>query len=486
MARLLMPALDPYTMGAKFKAGTTEVIPSLAESWTVNDKGTLYTFKLRKNVKFHTTTFFKPTRSFNADDVLFSFDRMRLKEHPYHKVNGGLYQYFDGMNMGALLKNIKKLDDYTISFELTKPEAPFLANLAMDFASILSKEYGDFLAKKNQKDKIDLEPVGTGPFIFKKYVKDNVIRYTANKEYFLGAPNLDNLIFSITPDANVRFQKLKAGECHFIAEPSPADIPKIESDKKFKVESADGLNVGYLAFNTRKKPFDNVLVRQAINLALNRDAYIEAIYLGKAKKAKNPIPPTMWSYNKNVKAYEYNPEKAKKLLAQAGYKNGFSAELWTLPVSRPYNPNGKRMGEMMQADLAKIGIKIKLVTYKWAEYLKRAANGEHTLLQLGWTGDNGDPDNFLNTLLGCDAVENGSNFAKWCDKKFQYHIEQAKIVTQLDQRIKHYMKAQEIFKNQAPWVTLAHSTVFKAMSKKVKGYKASPFGAESFYGVVLE
>ena len=241
-----------------------------------------------------------------------------------------------------------------------------------------------------------------------------------------------------------------------------------------------------MAFNTRKKPFDNVLVRQAINLALNRDAYIEAIYLGKAKKAKNPIPPTMWSYNKNVKAYEYNPEKAKKLLAQAGYKNGFSAELWTLPVSRPYNPNGKRMGEMMQADLAKIGIKIKLVTYKWAEYLKRAANGEHTLLQLGWTGDNGDPDNFLNTLLGCDAVENGSNFAKWCDKKFQYHIEQAKIVTQLDQRIKHYMKAQEIFKNQAPWVTLAHSTVFKAMSKKVKGYKASPFGAESFYGVVLE
>ncbi|MCB9025857.1 MAG: ABC transporter substrate-binding protein [Bdellovibrionaceae bacterium] len=475
-----------YNRLVDFKSGGTEIVPSLAESWSVNKLGTIFTFHLRRDVKFQTTDFFKPTRSLNADDVLFSFDRMRLKDHPYHKVNGGLYQYFDGMDMGSLIKNISKTDDYTVVFELAHPEAPFLANLAMDFSSILSKEYGDVLLKKGTPDKIDFEPVGTGPFIFKKYVKDNLIRYSSNKNYFMGPAQIENLIFAITPDASVRFQKLKAGECHFIAEPSPADVPKIEKDGKFIVTKAPGLNIGYLAFNTKKKPLDNLLVRKAIHLALNRDAYIQAIYLGNAKKAKNPIPPTMWSYNDQIKDYEYNPTKAKELLAQAGFKKGFETEIWTLPVSRPYNPNGKRMGEMMQEDLAKVGVKVKLVTYKWAEYLNKAANGEHALLQLGWTGDNGDPDNFLNTLLGCDGIAKGSNYAQWCDKDFQNHIKKAKMTADIELREKHYKMAQEIFKANVPWVTIAHATVFKAMDKKVKGYKASPFGYESFYEVNLE
>lgn len=475
-----------YNNLVEFKHGSTEIVPALAESWQVDKKATTYTFQLRKGVKFHTTDFFTSTRDFKAQDVLFSFNRMRDKEHPFHKVSGGLYQYFDGMGMGKLIKDIRKVDDYKIQIELHKPEAPFLANLAMGFSSILSEEYGEFLAKKNQKDKMDTEPVGTGPFVFKKYVKDNLIRYAAHPQYFGGTSKIDNLVFSITPDPSVRFQKLKAGECHFIAEPSPADILKITSDKKFTVIKTEGLNVGYLAFNTQKKPFDNPLVRQAINQALNRDAYIEAIFLGNAQKAKNPIPPTMWSHNNKIKPYEYNPEEAKKLLVRAGYPNGFETELWTLPVSRPYNPNGKKMGEMMQSDLARVGIKAKLVTYKWAEYLSKAAKGEHQLLQLGWTGDNGDPDNFLGTLLGCEAIENGSNYARWCDKDFQQHIEKAKVTTVHQERVQHYEKAQEIFKTQVPWVAIAHSTVFKAMTKKVKGYKASPFGVESFFELDLD
>ena len=469
-----------------FKQGGTEIIPSLAKSWTVNPQGTVYTFHLRQDVKFHTTPYFKPNRNFNADDVLFSFRRMQRKDHPFHKVNGGMYQYFDGMDMSSLIKKIEKKDDYTVVFTLARPEAPFLANLAMDFASILSQEYADFLIKNNTLEKIDFEPVGTGPFIFKIYVKDNLIRYTANKDYFLGPPKIDNLVFAITPDSNVRFQKLKAKECHFIAEPSPADIPKIQEASQFQVTKTPGLNIGYLAFNTKKKPFDNVLVRKAVHMALNREAYIRAIYLDHAKKAKNPIPPTMWSYNEQIKDYEYNPELSKELLKKAGYSDGFEVEIWTLPVSRPYNPNGKRMGEMMQADLAKVGVKAKLVTYKWAEYLNKAANGDHELLQLGWSGDNGDPDNFLGTLLGCEAVDKGSNYARWCNKNFQQHIEKAKMSAKMAVRSQHYKKAQEIFKQEVPWVTLAHSTVFKAMAKNVKGYKVSPFGFESFHEVELE
>ncbi len=475
-----------YNRLVEFKQGSTKVSPGLATKWTVSKDGKEFTFDLRKGVQFHTTENYTPKRTFNADDVLFSFNRMMDKSHPYHLVNGGTYEYFRSMDMGKVISKVEKLDEYKIKFILTRPEAPFLANLAMDFASILSAEYGDHLAAKKQKEKIDMLPVGTGPFVFKKYVKDTLIRYTAHVGYYEGKAKIDNLIFSITTDKSVRTQKLKAGECHFVNEPSVTDIASIRANKKLKVISQPGLNVGYLAMNTEKKPFDNVLVRQAINHALNREAYMKAIYLGNATVAKNPIPPTMWSYQKATKGYDFDPEKAKKLLKKAGLENGFETTIWTLPVSRPYNPSGKKMGEMMQADLAKVGIKVKLVTFKWTEYLKKASAGEHDMLQLGWTGDNGDPDNFLNTLLGCAAVKAGSNYARWCNKKYQFHVERAKVSTDIGFRSKHYKEAQAIFKQQVPWVTIAHSKVFKAMAKGVTGYTQSPFGSDIFYGVDIQ
>ncbi len=475
-----------YEKLVDFKYGTTEVVPALAQSFSVSDDRLTYTFILRKNVSFHSFGDFKPSRPFNADDVLFSINRMRQKDHPYHKVGGGSYEYFNGMEMGSIIKNVVKDNNYQVSIILNRPEAPFLANLAMSFMSILSKEYADFLAAKGEKEKIDHYPVGTGPFMFKKYVKDSLIRYKRNKKYWGEAPKVDNLIFAITPDPSVRFQKLKAGECHLIIEPSPADIAAIEKEDNLKLLSGSGLNVGYLAMNTQRKPFDDVRVRKAINLALNRDSYIEAIYLGQAIKAKNPLPPTIWSYNDKVSDYEHNLEKAKALLKEAGLSQGFETEIWTLPVTRPYNPNGKKMGEMMQADLAKVGIKAKLISYDWPTYLKKARQGEHQLIQLGWTGDNGDPDNFLNVLLGCGGVEAGSNVARWCHDEFEKLISKAKLVTDKEKRAPLYRRAQEIFKEQAPWVTLAHSKVFRAMSKNVKGYIIDPLGGDIFKRIELK
>jgi len=469
-----------YNRLVEFEYGATKVVPGLAESWTISKDGKTYTFKLRKGVKFHTTKYFKPTREFNADDVLYSFNRQRLKDHPYHKVNGGSYEYFKAMDMDNLIGDIKKLDDYTVQFLLKKQEAPFLADLAMDYASILSAEYADVLTKKGKKEALDMEPVGTGPFVFKRYVKDQVVRYTANKEYFRGKPAIDRLIFAITQDPGVRFQKLKTGECHFVTEPNPQDIAQMKKDPKIKVMEQPGLNVGYLAMNVEKKPFDNPKVRRAVHLALNRKAYIDAIYFGNAQVAKNPIPPTIWSYNKNTKDYDYNPAESKRLLKEAKIKDGIEVELWTLPVSRPYNPNGKKMGEMMQADLKKVGIKAKLVTYDWPTYLAKSKNGEHEMLQMGWTGDNGDPDNFLHVLLGCSAVEAGANRARWCEKSFEKLINQAKVTSNIKERTRLYKKAQEVFKKEAPWVTLAHAKVYRAMSAKLEGYKIDPFGGDYF------
>ena len=269
-------------------------------------------------------------------------------------------------------------------------------------------------------------------------------------------------------------------------EPNPSDLDSMKKNSDLVVQEASGLNVAYLAMNTKKKPFNDVRVRKAINLALNKEAYINAIYRGNAISAKNPIPPSMWSYNKNIQQHQLNIEKAKELLKQAKVPQGFETELWTLPVSRPYNPAGQKRGEMMQADLAKIGIKINLVSYDWPTYLDKSRKGEHSLIQLGWTGDNGDPDNFLHVLLGCQAVKAGSNVAQWCNKNFNELVEKARKIFSQVEREKLYKKAQEIFHDEVPWVPIVHSKVYRAMNKKVKGYTIDPLGGDIFTNVEIK
>ncbi|MFQ5785935.1 MAG: ABC transporter substrate-binding protein [Alphaproteobacteria bacterium] len=474
-----------YNRLVEFELGTTKVIPALAETWEVSGDGLTYTFHLRHGVKFHTTKDFTPTRDFNADDVLFSFNRQLQKDHPYHNVSGGAYEYFNGMDMPNLLKSVEKIDDYTVRFNLTAPEAPMIANLGMDFASIMSAEYADKMSAAGTPEKVDLNPVGTGPFQLVAYQKDAVIRYKAHPDYWAGKAAIDTLVFAITPDNAVRYAKLKAGECHVMPYPNPADLDAIAQDPDINLMRQEGLNVGYLAFNTEKKPFDDRRVRQAINYAINKQAIIDAVYLGAGKAAKNPIPPTMWSYNDDVKDYPYDPDKAKALLAEAGLSGGFDTDIWAMPVQRPYNPNARRMAEMMQADLAKVGIRAKIVTYEWGEYLKRSKNGEHQMILLGWTGDNGDPDNFMYVLLGCAAAK-GANRARWCYKPFNDLLVEAKRTTDAAKRTALYKKAQVIFKQEAPWFTIAHSVVFMPVRKEVVGYKIDPLGGHVFYGVDLK
>ncbi len=456
----------------QFEIGTTNIVPALAESWTVAPDGKVVTFKLRRNVKFHSNANFKPTRDMNADDVLFSWYRMADDNHPFHKITAGqTFAYFDDMGMKNIVDKVEKLDDYTVRFTLKRPEAPFLADMAMDFASILSKEYFEAMLKKGTPNAADVYPIGTGPFEFVSYQKDATVRYKAFDQYWGGRPKIDNLVFSITRDATARYAKLKTGECHAMAFPKPADLAEMQKDPALNVLSKEGLNVGYIAFNVEKKPFDNKLVRQALNMAVNKDAILKAVYQGQGQVAKNPIPPILWSYNNAVKDYAYDPAKAKEMLAQAGYPNGFEVELWYLPVTRPYNPDGKRMAELVQADWEKIGVKTKLTTYEWAEYRKRSKGGEHHAMMFGWSGDNGDPDNFFVPLMGCEAVKGGGNVARWCNKQFEDLIIKAAQTPKQADRAKLYEQAQVIFKEEAPWITVAHSVRFDPVRKEVKGYK---------------
>jgi len=456
----------------EFEIGTTNIVSGIAESWTVSPDGKVVTFKLRKDVKFHSNANFKPTRNLNADDVLFSWSRMADDSNPFHKITAGqTYAYFEDMGMKNIVDKVEKVDDYTVRFTLKRPEAPFLADMAMDFASILSKEYFDAMMKKGTPNAADVYPIGTGAFEFVSYQKDATIRYKAFDQHFRGKSKVDTLVYSITRDATARYAKLKTGECHAMAFPKPADLAEMKADPTLNVLSKEGLNIGYIAFNVEKKPFDNKLVRQALNMAIDKESILKSVYQGQGQVAKNPIPPILWSYNNAIKDYPFDIAKAKEMLAKAGYPEGFEVDLWYLPVTRPYNPDGKRMAELIQADWAKIGVKAKLVTYEWAEYRKRSKTGEQAVMMFGWSGDNGDPDNFFVPLLGCEAVKGGGNVARWCNKEFEALVIKAAQTPKQADRAKLYEQAQVIFKEEAPWITVAHSVRFDPIRKEVRGYK---------------
>ncbi|MEN0105196.1 MAG: ABC transporter substrate-binding protein, partial [Pseudomonas sp.] len=333
---------------------------------------------------------------------------------------------------------------------------------------------------------INQKPIGTGPFVFKRYQKDAQIRYVANKDYWKPEDvKIDNLIFSIVTDASVRMQKLKANECQITLNPRPADLESLKKDPNLLLPEQAGFNDGYIAYNVTHKPFDQLKVRQALDMAVNKKAIIDAVYQSAGQLAVNGMPPTQWSYDETIKDPAFDPEKAKALLKEAGVAEGTEITLWAMPVQRPYNPNAKLMAEMLQADWAKIGIKAKIVSYEWGEYMKRAKGGEHDAMLIGWSGDNGDPDNWLGTLYGCDAVD-GNNFSKWCDKDYDKLIQAAKRTTDQAKRTELYKQAQQILKAQVPITPIAHSTVYQPMRKSVKDFKISPFALNSFYGVSVD
>lgn len=463
-----------YETLVAFKPGTTELVPALATSWDISSDGLKFTFHLRKGVKFQDGT------DFNADAVVFSLGRQFYKDHPFYQY--GPWKYWGYMDMDNIIKDIKKVDDYTVEINLKKPEAPFLADLAMDFASIVSPT-----AAKKWKEDFKNHPVGTGPFKFVEWIKDSSITLERFDGYWGQKAYLDKLVFKPIQDPTARYLALKKGEIDIMDFPSPEDLPKIEEDTNLKIVQQPGLNVGYLAMNTQKKPFDNKLVRQAVNYAVNKQDIIKAVYGKLGIPAKNPLPPTMWAYNDNIKDYPYDPEKAKELLKEAGYPDGFETTLWAMPVSRPYNPNARKVAEVLQAQFAKVGIKTKIVSYEWGTYLDKTDHGEHDMAMLGWTGDNGDPDNFLWVLLSIPSAEvPAGNIAFWKNEQFTDLIKQAKETFDQEKRKELYFKAQEIFHEEAPWVCLAHSIVVEPMKKEVMDFVLYPTGKRIFHQVWIQ
>jgi dipeptide transport system substrate-binding protein len=464
-----------------FRPGTTEIQPALAERWEISADGLTYTFHLREGVKFHTTDYFKPTRTLNADDVLWSFRRQLDPNHPWHDKSSVGFPYFESMGFKDLLKSVEKTDEHTVVFTLSRPEAPFLSDLAMAFTSIYSAEYGDQLLKAGKTGDLNSKPIGTGPFIFQRYNKDAQVRYKPNPDYFRGKPPADALIFAIASDNNVRLQKLKANECQVALYPKPDDIPSIKADPKLKVAEMEALTTGYISLNTEHKYLSDVRVRKAINIAFDRQTHVDQLFgKGNALVGVNPYPPTLIGYNTANRNPPRDLDKARALLKEAGVPPGTVLTLFTRNGGGATNPNPRLSAEMLQADLGKIGLKVDIRVMEWAEMLRRAKNGEADMVSTGWAGDNGDPDNFLTPLLSCDAVKSGENYARWCNRKFQALIDKARTITDANERAALYVEALAVYDEDQPWISMAHPKMFTAMRDNVEGYHINPLTNNNF------
>ncbi|MDO6695761.1 ABC transporter substrate-binding protein SapA [Aliiglaciecola sp. 3_MG-2023] len=469
-----------YDRLLNFDPQSGKIVPALASSWLISNDGLTYTFQLRRGVKFHNTEYFAPSRTFNADDVIFSIERWRDKIHPFHYVSGGSYPFFTSIGLDDLISKVNRINGYRVEITLSRPDSSFLANLATDFAVILSAEYAQKLTQSKMKDRIDNYPIGTGPFKFKEYKKDHYIRYQKHQDYWLHDKAPQKLIFDITTTSSLRLAKLMTGECDAIAFPAHSELDTIREREDLTLDGRPGLNVGFWAFNTSKYPFDNPKVRRALAMAIDKNTLLEAVYYGSAVSAKSLLPESSWAYQSDTTETNYNPVLARKLLRESGIDEGFTINIWAMPVERAYNPNARKMAELMQNYLIQVGIQVNIVSYEWTTFREKLKEGLHDSVLIGWSADNGDPDNFYRPLLSCSAIESGTNRAMWCSQEYDSLINQALQYSEIEQRIEYYKLANKLIAEQMPLVPLAHAYRYRAHRRDLSGLVINPFGAIRF------
>ena len=476
----------------KYKGSTTEVIPSLAEKWEVSKDGTVWTFTLHKGVKFH------DGNPCDAAAVVWNFDRWRLSKHPQHENQikaGQTFEYYDaqfgGFDEKSLITKVEAVNPQTVRVTLKNPQGPFLANLAMFVFDIVSPK-----AVEKHGLNFGKNPVGTGPFKFVEWKVGQEVILEANKDYWdkAHAPKVQRVVVRNIKDNSQRLAALKAGEIHGFEGLNPDDVKVVRADPNLQIILRPTNTTGYVAFNYKVKELRDGRVRQAIAHAINKKAIVDALYGGTGMVATQFQPPPLWGYNKELKDYEYNPERAKQLLRDAGFAQGLKditwedgkkepLQFWYMPVSRPYYPNPKEIAEAIAADLAKVGITVQLQTTDWAVYLDKRKNGQLPLYMLGWTGDNGDPDNFV-CYFFCSPGTSREGF--YANPQLTEVLLEAQKLTDQSKRAGLYRKAEQMIHDDVARIFIANNQPPLPFSKKVKGYVANPTNSEFFNTVSIE
>lgn len=460
---------------------TLAIEPRLASHWQMSQDGLTYTFTLRKGVMFHHNAAFVPSRSLNADDVVFTFTRLIDTHSPYNPVSGGRYPYFHSLGLDRLITSVHRQGEQVV-FTLSRPNAAFLADLASAYAVILSAEYGEQLLRAGTPEQLDRQPIGTGPYRFKEYRDRQFIRYQRHDAYWKGPAHLEQLVFDITPRSAKRLAKLLTGECDVMGYPAASQVKVIQEHDDLALSVQSGMNVAFLALNTRQPPFNDVRVRQALAYAINRENLQQAVYFGTGEVARALLPSLSWGYDPATVLPSPDLVLARKLLAEAGLGQGFEMTLLLQSGTRPYNPDPRKSAQLIRNDLAAIGIRVKIQVQEWSVMQRTLEAGRYDAVLTGWQADNTDPDSFFRQLLGCHAIAAGSNVSRWCDPGFEQLLDDAVSSAQMGFRIRNYYYAQQMLTSQMPLIPLAHALQTQASRRDVQGLIMTPLGGTLFNG----
>ena len=474
--------------------------PILAQSYSISPDGKIITIYLRKGIKFHHTDWFKPTRDFNADDVVFSLNRVLGYEtylptleqsavdykNPQYRIfheqaKKVRFPYFESIKLNQKIESVKALNPHTVQITLFKPDASILSHLASQYAIIFSQEYAVQLNADDNLVQLDLLPVGTGPYKVKNYFRNQYVRLEKNEDYWKKDAKIKNIIIDLSTDRTGRLVKFFNGECQIASYPEVSQLGLLkENDKRYYVKSAEGMNLAYLAFNFQNAVIQNEQVRRAIAQAINRQRIIKTIYHNTATVANNIIPNISWASSVNTPdfAYDFNPSEAKKVLQDKQlYLN-----MWVLNEEQVYNPAPLKTAELIKEDLNNVGVNVTIRsvtrTFLIDQLNKKSEN--YDMILTGWLAGNLDPDSFMRPILSCNAASEMTNLSNWCDEDFDQLMDKALDSPNLWERAHVYNQAQELILSKLPIVPLANMKRVLVVNSRVRHIEMNPFGSLNF------
>ena len=427
----------------RYADGSLEVEPALAHDWEISDDGTVYTFYLREGVTFHDGA------PFNAEAVKYNFDRMLDEDHPDHDATGPFpLSFFFGA-----IEETEVVDDYTVRMHLDEPYAPLLSNLAYPTGLIVSPQ-----AVQEHGEDYGRNPAGTGPYQFRTWEANRQVAAQRNPDYWDGAPDLEGIVFRPITDANARVNEMQAGNIDLMVEVPPDEMARFTEAPEFQVYEQTGPHVWFLILNAAEPPFDDKRVRQAANYAIDKEALVNDILQGTAEVAAGPTARAFeWAYNEDLEPYPYDPDRARELLAEAGYEDGVEITFYvTEGGSGMLDP--VPMGTAIQADLADVGIDASIETYEWNTFLDRVnpgLEGRAEMAQMAWMTNDPDTLPFLTLRTESFPDDGGFNSGYYSNPEVDELLNQARRATDQDERARLYREMQAIVHDDAPWVFVA-------------------------------
>ena len=490
-----------YNKLFEIKNHSATVTPSLATSYSISDDGKTILINLRKGVKFHHTPWFTPTRDFNAEDVVFSINRVLghdtylpilNQDNPTHDKNPQYrvfheqakkvrFPYFDSIKLNQKIKSVSAVNPYLVQIELFEPDSSILSHLASQYAIIFSQEYTYQLSADDNLAQLDTHPVGTGPYQVQDYVYNQYVRLLRNDNYWNNDAKIQHIVVDLSSDRTGRLVKFFNNECQIAAYPEVSQLGLLhDNDERYYLQSADGMNLSYLAFNFNKPLMQDAQIRQAISRSINRARIVRNIYHNTATVANNIIPNVSWASGVNTPEFDfdYSPKQAKKILQD----KKLHLTMWVLNEEQMYNPSPLKTAELIKWDLAQTGVEVKVrsVTRTFLLEQLNHATEDYDMILTGWLAGNLDPDGFMRPILSCDTKNEVANLSNWCNPKFNELMDNALTSTALSDRAKDYNAAQDLVLNELPIIPIANVKRFLVASSKVKGVQVTPFGSMNF------